>query len=183
MDVQQLELKFFAAADAADFDQATLIPVFHRWIRENRLGDVLLIDVADYRHVPDGPGVMLIGHGVQWKLDSDRGEPGLVFARKRDEPGDAAGKLAEAYDCAVRAVDALEGEPALRGGLRFDRDHGQVTVMSRLAAANDAQTYDQLAPVVAALISARRDGATVTTERVSDDAREPLAVRFRVQTA
>ncbi len=179
MQVQQVEVKLFVEADG-ELDQEALIPIFHRWIRENRLGDVLLIDVADYRHVPDGPGVMLIGHGVQWKMDADRGELGLAFARKRDEPGPVHDKLTEAFDRLMTAVDALEAEPSLRGQVRLDRRHGLVTVMSRLAAANDAGTYAELAPVVEAVVAERGADGAVSTERVGDDPREPLTVRFRV---
>src|SRR5450755_4649168 len=39
-----------------------LIPVFHGWIENRAAEDELLIDVADYIHVPAGPGVVLIGH-------------------------------------------------------------------------------------------------------------------------
>ena len=39
-----------------------LIPVFHGWIENQVAKDELLIDVADYSHVPAGPGIVLIGH-------------------------------------------------------------------------------------------------------------------------
>lgn len=180
MQVQQLELKLFAAGVDASFDQEPLIAIFHQWIRENRLGDVLLIDVADYRHVPNGPGVMIVGDGVHWKMDSDRGELGFAFARKRDQVGDLDEKLAEAFTHLTSAVVALESEPALAGALRFDRNHGLVTVMSRLAATNDQNTYDLFAQQLQAFLGDRFAGREVTTERVSQDPREPLTVRFRL---
>lgn len=180
MELQQLEVKLFTDGDLDDVDHGLeLIPIFHRWIRESRLGDVLLIDVADYRHVPNGPGVMLIGDGVQWKLDSGGGELGLVFARKRDAIGPAETKLGEAFDRLLVAVEALEAEPALRGRLRFRRDHGLITVMSRLVATNDEATYDQLAAEIARFWAARFPGE-ISLERASSDPREPLSVRFRV---
>jgi len=180
MQVQQLEVKLFVAGEP-DFDQEALIPIFHRWIQENRLGDFLLIDVADYRHVPDGPGVMIVGHGVQWKMDGDGGELGLAFARKRDEIGDLADKLGEGFANLMKAVEALEGEPSIAGKLKLDRSHGLITVMSRLVASNDQKTYDQVAPIVQAVVEARHPGATVTTEHASAaDPREALAVRFRL---
>jgi hypothetical protein len=45
-----------------------IVPVFHRWITERALGEVL-IDVADYRHVFQGPGITLIGHESTYHLD------------------------------------------------------------------------------------------------------------------
>ena len=43
--------------------------VFHQWIRDSVCPE-MLIDVADYRHVPAGPGVMLIGHEANYSLDN-----------------------------------------------------------------------------------------------------------------
>ena len=60
MDLNKFGIKFFAQ-DADGFAILKLIPVYHRWIQQNALED-LLIDVADYSHVPSGPGVMLIAH-------------------------------------------------------------------------------------------------------------------------
>ena len=65
---QQLSVKIFAH-DPAAVQPAAFIPIFHRWIQESRLADRLLIDVADYRHVANGPGVLLIGHEAHYALD------------------------------------------------------------------------------------------------------------------
>ena len=44
------------------------VPLFHGWIQGRGL-DGTPIDVADYKHVPDGPGIMLIGHEADRSLD------------------------------------------------------------------------------------------------------------------
>ena len=49
-----------------EVDLEPLIPVFHDWIRD-QVGEGLLLDIADYRHVDAGPGVVLIGHGAPWE--------------------------------------------------------------------------------------------------------------------
>ena len=54
------QVKFFLSnADAVDL--AAFAPVFQRWIQQKSL-EGQLVDVADYRHVFEGPGVVLIGH-------------------------------------------------------------------------------------------------------------------------
>ena len=63
MQAQKLQVKFFANAEISE---TALVPVFHDWIRERVVPDELLIDVADYSHVPDGPGVMIIGHHADY---------------------------------------------------------------------------------------------------------------------
>ncbi len=58
-----------------------LIPVFHSWI-ENQNGDELLIDVADYTHVPAGPGIVLIGHEGNYSVDNTGNRLGVRYNRK-----------------------------------------------------------------------------------------------------
>jgi hypothetical protein len=83
VDIQQLAIKVFARPGS--FDQGALIPIFHNWIRERRLGDVVLIDVADYRHVPEGPGVMLIADEAHWAITA-RSRSSLVRSRGSPMP-------------------------------------------------------------------------------------------------
>ena len=68
MNIDHVNVKVFAKAPV---DLAAAIPVFHRWIQEGACEE-LLIDVADYRHVPAGPGVVLIGHEANYSLDCGR---------------------------------------------------------------------------------------------------------------
>ena len=57
MEAKRVQVKVYAAGAVPT---ERLIPVFHRWIREKTL-DELALDVADYGHVHEGPGVVLIG--------------------------------------------------------------------------------------------------------------------------
>jgi hypothetical protein len=182
MQVQQLEVKLFVDTAGTAIDQATLIPIFHRWIRDDAFGkDVLLIDVADYRHVPDGPGVMLVADGAQWRVDEGEGQIGLLFARRRDEPGDAADKLAEAYRHALTACQLLEKEATL-AGVRFRVDRSRITVMSRFVADGDAASFGSFEPAVRAFGAALYPQATLEVEHVNRP-REALTVELRSSAA
>ncbi len=48
-------------------DLAAFIPLFQVWIREQSLPD-LLVDVANYVHVPQGPGLIVVGHEGDYGL-------------------------------------------------------------------------------------------------------------------
>ena len=61
-------MKLFLA-DAASLDLEPLIPIFHSWITGGAFNEMLL-DVADYRHVPSGPGVVVIGHEADYSVDN-----------------------------------------------------------------------------------------------------------------
>lgn len=180
MDVQQLCLKVFAASSSG-FDQAELIPIFHRWIQEKRIPDRLLIDVADYRHVHEGPGVMLIANECHFGLDEGGGRLGLRYARKRDEPGPAGERLEEAFRDALGACRLLEEEPSLGGSLRFAGGEVRVEVQSRLVAPNTPETYEAFRPELEAFLDRLYPGAARSLSQVGDE-RSPFAVDVRVES-
>ena len=147
MDVQSLRLKVFVDG-AFDFDDDVLIRVFHQWIQNRTLTETLLIDVADYRHVHNGPGIMLIGHDIHLGLDSAEGRPGLVYAFKRDVAGPLEHKLDALVGGALNACRLLEKEPVFQGKLRFRTDEMQIGAMSRLLVPNTDDTFERFVPYV-----------------------------------
>lgn len=177
MQIQQLSVKVFA--HQSEFEQRPLIPIFHRWIREKRLGDELLIDVADYRHVPSGPGLMIIGDEGHYSLDSRDGKIGLCYARKRDAVDEAPARLREGFARALRACDALQNEPAVHGTLSFDPGRIELQVLSRLVAPNTNETYQALAPVIEGFLSELYGSSEVTVEHLSEP-RRPFTVRAHI---
>jgi hypothetical protein len=140
--VEHVRVKIFAREPAPDL--AGAIPVFHRWIQD-RLRPEMLIDVADYRHVPNGPGVMLIGHEANYSLDCAKGRLGLLYSRKQ-AGGAAQENLRQAYDSAVEACRRLEEEPEFAGKLKFDYDACEISIGDRLLAPNTQETYLALKP-------------------------------------
>ena len=59
MEPTKFQVKISAKGDKVELEK--LVPVFNEWILNKKIDDELLIDVADYAHVPQGPGVVLIG--------------------------------------------------------------------------------------------------------------------------
>ena len=151
MEVQHLNVKIFAA-DSARVDPGLAIPVFHRWIQSNALPE-LLIDVADYRHVPDGPGVLLVAHEAIYSLDSTGGRLGLLYNRRAAEEGSFEEKLERAYSSALAAARLLEREPEFAGGLRFAPGLCEVIFNDRLLTPNDGATAELLRPRVEAFFA------------------------------
>lgn len=159
MDSAKLDLKIFAR-EGASVAPEELVPIFHRWIRDSRLDD-LLVDVADYAHVPGGPGVVLIAHEAHYALDQADGRPGLLYSRRRERGvggGAAPGpddRLRSVFAAALAACRALEEEPELRGRLAFRGDRLLLTVNDRLASADrgaaEAELRARLEPLLATL--------------------------------
>jgi len=65
-----------------NIDIETFVPIFHRWIQEDRIPNHTMIDVANYKHILDGPGIMLIAHEGHFSLDFEDDELGLLYIRK-----------------------------------------------------------------------------------------------------
>jgi hypothetical protein len=118
-----------------------LIPVFHSWI-ENQDGDELLIDVADYTHVPAGPGVVLIGHEGNYSVDSTGDRLGVRYNRKAAYDGDNQQRLAQAARAALLACRRLEEEPRLDGKFRFNGQDIEIFINDRLLAPNNEATRE-----------------------------------------
>jgi hypothetical protein len=150
MNAHKLQLKIYLTPESArSLDPEALIPVFHRWIKQRLLPE-LTIDVANYGHVPQGPGVVLIGHGSDYFLDEGEGRPGLLHNRKRAglPPGD---RLADLARRTLHAASLLEKDLALTGKIRFATNELLFRVNDRLAAPNGDATFATLRPELEAL--------------------------------
>jgi hypothetical protein len=118
-----------------------LIPVFHSWI-EAQNGDELLIDVADYTHVPAGPGVVLIGHEGNYSVDNTGNRLGVRYNRKAAFDGGNQDSLTQAARAALSACRRLEAEPRLDGKFRFNGQDIEIFINDRLVAPNNAATRE-----------------------------------------
>ncbi|HMB55208.1 MAG TPA: hypothetical protein VKU40_17955 [Thermoanaerobaculia bacterium] len=186
----RFDVKLYAARDRdAGHEPAPardLVPVFHRWIQRDRLTGELLIDVADYSHVHEGPGVLLVAHEGIYAYDGEDGRPGLQYSRRRagsGESGENGGGegngLRTALRRAVRAAHELEADVP---SLDFPGGELLVRLNDRLASddgeAAEQALRDELAPLLAALYPGRR----VRVER-SGEPRERLTLAVRAAEA
>lgn len=176
MQAQQLSVKVFAA-EPGKVDQAALIPVFHRWIRDAVMTDQVMIDVADYRHVPEGPGVMIVCHAGHLAMDERGGDVGLEWGRKRDAFVDPREGLEVVTRELLQAAEALEGDAERPVGFRGDRL--EVRLLSRLAGPNTSETLAAFGPALDALSAKLWPGQAVTVAHHADP-RSPFEVILSV---
>jgi len=142
--VQHINVKIFVDK-SSEFRLDDTIRVFHRWIRDS-IRPELLIDVADYQHVPAGPGVLLIGHEANYSLDNRENRIGLLYNRKSELDGTFESRVRQAHRSALEACELLEKEPEFEGKLHFDRKTLEVFVNDRLLAPNTDGTWQVLQP-------------------------------------
>jgi len=146
-ELQRLGIKLFAA-DGAAVAPRELVPIFHRWIQSNAVSDHMLIDVADYAHVPDGPGIVLVAHEGNFSVDFAHGRVALTYLRKQPLPGAFADRLSRIARTAVGVCRLLEEDAGIGGRLRFRGDELVVLCNDRLSAPNTAEARAMLQPAV-----------------------------------
>jgi hypothetical protein len=143
MNAHKLQLKIYATPAAAKaVEVEAVIPVFHLWIKDHVLPE-LMIDVANYGHVPEGPGVVLIGHGTDYFMDLGEGRLGLLHNRKRTGPAEGE-RLSDLARRTLRAAALLEKEAALVGKLTFATNELLFRINDRLGAPNTDATFAAL---------------------------------------
>lgn len=179
MDLHKFGIKFFAP-DAAKLDILKLIPVYHRWIQEHALED-LLIDVADYSHVPAGPGVMLIAHEGNYALDETGHERGVVYYSKHRLAGDLPERIAHVARRALTAARLLNEDAALEGTLEVRGNDLHFFANDRLLAPNTDAAFAELEPVLRDFLKRLYAGAHYTLVREPDPV-ERLAVRVKADS-
>lgn len=173
MQATKFQVKLYASSGAIELDR--LVPVFHAWIRDKKIPDELLIDVADYAHVPQGPGVVLIGHQSDYYLDVADDRPGLLYSRKRGFDGNFEAGIEDAFRRALTACQLLESEGNL--DLEFATDEVLFRVQDRLNAPNEDATYEAYKPALEQASSAFFGGSPLL-ERLGSP-REPFTVRIQ----
>jgi hypothetical protein len=152
-----------------------LVLFFHRVI-QGGLIDETTIDVTDYSHVPDGPGVMLICHEAHYSMDRGRGRLGLKCAARRGASGDAADRIRRVLRKLLRLAAIMESHEVLAGRVRYDTRSVLFSIEDRLVAPATQATFDAFAPVLAE-VAADVWGAPPALVRVGS-AREPFQVEL-----
>lgn len=127
----------------AEVDLEPYVGVLHGWVRDGALGGGVLIDVASYAHVPDGPGVLLIGHEMDLGVRVQSGRLQLTCRHKRDPAGEGD-TLGRCLRQLVSAAELLQAETALGEPPRFAPTEVLFRSNDRLLCPNDGATGERL---------------------------------------
>ena len=160
MNLQHVNVKIFVDGELG-IEIEDLVKVFHKWVSEQSMPE-MMIDVADYMHVPNGPGIVLVGHEADYSLDYTGGRVGLRYNYKAAREASNQEQLQHAFDNTVSCCNRLESELP---GLKFDRGQLQITVNDRAIAPNSPETKSALSGDIESFAkSIGGDGAAVEYE-------------------
>lgn len=164
--LQHVNVKFFVK-NPQNIQLADVVGVFQKWIQEDRIDD-LLIDVADYQHVPEGPGVILIGHNAFYSLDEAEGRLGVLYNRRTTEENSTQDSLKNAISKARAICQMLSKEGCFAGKLEFDASTLQININDRNIAPNTDATLAALKADFEAALKSALGEANYTFDRTSD---------------
>jgi hypothetical protein len=139
MNAQKIAVKLFLQ-DPTQAHGLKILPVFQQWIQLHAVEEHMAIDVAEYDHVPDGPGTVLVTLEANLYLDHLDARPGLSYQRKRPLPGTFLERLTTIFRHTLLAAARLEQHP----GLRFRTDEFAVKIADRLLAPNTNETFESV---------------------------------------
>lgn len=174
MDLHRIGIKFYSAK-GDDVPLTDFIPVFHKWIQEGKLEDVM-IDVAEYSHVPAGPGTMLIAYEGNYAVDETGDKRGFLYYSKQPmQETTLAERLAAVCRKNLAACKLLEEAEETRDRINFNYGELQVFSNDRLAAPNTDEAWQIFEPALKSFLDRLYPATEYSIVRGDNDPRERLS--------
>jgi hypothetical protein len=175
------QIKFFLK-NPEGVDVAAFMGVFQRWIQQNAL-EGLLIDVADYRHVFEGPAIILIGHESDYAIESRNGQIGLLYTRKHQLEPDLQLQLRTSFRVALTACELLEKDTTFEPRLKFRTNEIEIRFADRLQLPNRPESFDLVKNDLETVLAEVYGNNTVHFAPVQQDARHIFTIKVQGEGA
>jgi len=176
---KRIKVKFFFK-DGYEVQDEAFIALFHKWIQEQKVENHLLLDVADYSHVPNGLSIILIAHEADFALDTENHTIGFSYTRKQDWP-ESADVLSKRIQLCLEENTKAAKFLADSNIPEVDFEAIEVRLVDKLAV---PETPEEQAVVKAAFETALKEvygeAITVAVEAAPGDARRAYGLRAKV---
>jgi hypothetical protein len=141
--------------------------VFNGWIPES---PEIFIDVADYKHVQDGPVTVLVGHYLNLSLDHTGRRLGLLYDYKHPLEGNNEEKLRSGLIGLLRAAKRLEDDAGFEAKHkpRFKAGDLKLIINSRAVAPNSAETLEAVKPDLIKVLAKAFGEGNFSIEHLTD---------------
>ena len=169
MELQRINLKI--ALEQWDGSAEDVFKIFNRWI--STATDEVLIDVADYRHVHNGPETLLVGHNANYSFDNSGGDLGLLYCQKRGLDGSLADRIEKVFNSTLSACQRLETEPELQGNIRFAGGDAMLVTNDRLVAPNTEAVRNRIREDLKPFLDRLYGGGEYAIEEDGNEAERP----------
>ncbi len=150
IDLQRVDLKLLLEAPA-DPDLDPFLVIFDRW-RKAPGHPSDWVDLADYAHMPHGPGILIAGKRDTFSVNLNPPGPGLLTSVRGGLGGSLEQRFREAFRRAAELNAAVLGEPEFPPAMAPIEGAWEIFANDRLQCPNTDGTDRLLrAPLAAAL--------------------------------
>ena len=172
MDLQKFGIKLYFQINGSD-PSRNFIPELHRWIQNNSIPEHMLIDVVDYSHITDGPGIMLVAHEGHFSLDKEHQKPGILYMRKTDLSGSFKDRFNKVLSITIQAAQLLKNNN-IEKELDFSPNSFRFITNDRLYAENTADNQSLYKKEIQKALDDMYPNSSVDYKDLSDE-KERLA--------
>ena len=140
MELQHINFKIYSSTpETISFENT--VHIFHRWIQDKTL-EGILIDVADYSHVPSGPGILLIGHDAFYSLElGHENRMGFLYNRRTIQEGDNQSRIESALRSALKAAFLLAKDESWENKVQFASKEIRFFINDRMIVPNKESSF------------------------------------------
>ncbi len=146
MNLQRIQIKI--ASDAPPhLSLDPFLEIFGRW-RKEKEHPAEWVDLADYAHMPRGPGIVLVGQRCNLAFDLADPGPGILYAAKKGLSGSTEERITSALQWCLDLSKSLVAEKEFPKGVQLRWDSLQIRFNDRLETPNNASTDEELRPAI-----------------------------------
>ena len=119
------------------------LEIFGRW-RKEKDDPAEWVDVADYAHIPRGPGIVLIGQRCNFSFDLAPPGPGILYTAKKGLSGTHEEKILTAFQWCLDLTNRLASEEEFPNDVKLRTDSFEIRFNDRLETPNNSSTDQEL---------------------------------------
>ena len=149
-DLQRVDVKLLLdTPQNPDLDP--FLVIFDRWRkREDHASD--WVDLADYAHMPTGPGILIAGKRDRFAINLNPPGPGLLTSVRTGLQGGLEDRFREAFRRARALTSAVLTEPEFPSAFQVIEHAWEVCVNDRLQFPNTDESDSVVRPALAAAV-------------------------------
>lgn len=150
--LQRIQIKIRTDAPSA-VNLDPFLEIFGRW-RHEKEDPAQWVDLADYAHMPRGPGIVLVGHRCNISFDLTPPGPGILYAAKKGLGGSQAERMASAFQSCLEFTKRLTAEKEFPVNIHLRPDAIEIRFNDRLDTPNEAAIDQELRPALRQVLDA-----------------------------
>ena len=143
--LQRIQIKISSKAPR-NLSLEPFLEIFARWRKEKHAAE--WVDLADYAHIPRGPGIVLIGQRCNFAFDMVDPAPGILYTAKKGLTGTPLERLHSTLQWCLELSQRLVGESEFPSSAMPRTDLLEIRFTDRLETPNTASTTMELRPAV-----------------------------------